>query len=44
LRLWQANKERFRALTAPFSETIRARTWDAMAEEIADVVGEAGVG
>jgi glycosyltransferase involved in cell wall biosynthesis len=42
LTAWRCNCERFRVLVMPLSEQLRARTWDAMASEIAGLVESAG--
>jgi len=38
---WRTSAEAFRTLAVPLSERLRARTWDAMAAEIADLVENA---
>ncbi len=38
---WRTGCETFRSLAVPFSERLRARTWDAMAAEIAELVENA---
>ena len=42
LRAWRCDSERFRLLVQPLSEQLRARTWDAMASDIAALVDRAG--
>jgi glycosyltransferase involved in cell wall biosynthesis len=42
LTAWRCDSERFRDLVRPLSAQLRARTWDAMAAEIAALVDRAG--
>jgi glycosyltransferase involved in cell wall biosynthesis len=42
LSRWRCDSEGFRALVMPLSERLRARTWDAMASEIAELVDRVG--
>jgi glycosyltransferase involved in cell wall biosynthesis len=42
LGAWRCDSERFRVLVMPLSDRLRARTWDAMASEIAGLVDRAG--
>jgi glycosyltransferase involved in cell wall biosynthesis len=42
LSVWRCDRERFRSLVIPLSEQLRARTWEAMASEIAGLVDRAG--
>jgi glycosyltransferase involved in cell wall biosynthesis len=41
LRYWRANHDRLTEAVRPFSETLRSRTWDAMASEIVQRVEQA---
>jgi glycosyltransferase involved in cell wall biosynthesis len=41
LLLWRRHLERFKAAVVPFSARLRAHTWDAMAAQIAALVGRA---
>ena len=41
LRGWRENLERYRTLVAPFSESLRARSWDQMAQQIVALAGRA---
>jgi glycosyltransferase involved in cell wall biosynthesis len=42
LSAWRCDTEHFRLLVMPLSEHLRARTWDAMASDIAELVHHAG--
>jgi glycosyltransferase involved in cell wall biosynthesis len=41
LRSWRDRMDAIRALVAPLSDLLRARTWDVMARELAEAAGEA---
>jgi glycosyltransferase involved in cell wall biosynthesis len=42
LRMWRGQTERYRELVRPVAESLRARTWDHMAADVAGFVEQAG--